>query len=337
MRVIVTGGAGFIGSCLAELLVEKGHETIILDDLSTGRLDKFPNSFRAQADFCAVDIRERERLDKLFEKTIKRADCLIHLAATASIVPSIKNPWLYHDVNVTGTVNLLELARKHNIPKFIYAASGSCYGLPREIPTSENCSVRPMYPYALTKYLGEQYAFSWAKYYGLEVISLRLFNVFGPKMCLTGGYGGLFSTILPQIFNNRPVITIGDGGQRRDFVYVTDAARAFLAAMEPDTGGEVFNIGRGASVSVNEILDLLGVSDDRVRRLADRPGEPRETLADIRKATQLLKWQPETDFKDGLILTIKDVEYWKEAKVWTWEESVEAQKEWYQYLGHKTE
>lgn len=332
MRAIVTGGAGFIGSHLAGLLLEKGHEVIVLDDLSSGDQENIPPG----ADFRVFDIsdgRLKDALGKDLEEDY--VDWVFHLAGKASIVPSIRNPETYHDVNVTGTLKVLQLARILNAKKFIYAASGSCYGIPDEIPTSENCRVNPMYPYALTKYIAEQYIIHWSKVYGLPYVSLRLFNVFGPRMCLSGGYGGLFSTILAQKFNNQPVITIGNGEQRRDFVYVTDAAKAFLVAAESNIANEVFNIGQGDSVSVNRILRLLGIEEESVKRLPDRPGEPKETLALIQKAKRMLGWEPKISFKDGLALMTANANYWKAGRVWTWDESVKSQEDWYQYLGHK--
>lgn len=327
MRAIVTGGAGFIGSHLAGLLLEKGHQVIILDDLSTGNRGNIPNG----AYFWGCDI--NRGIKNILEW--EPVDWVFHLAGKASIVPSIKNPEIYHKTNVTGTLNVLQLARILHAKKFIYAASGSCYGIPNEVPTSENCRINPMYPYALTKYLAEQYVIYWSGIYGLPFISLRLFNVFGPRMCLFGGYGGLFSTILAQKFNNQPIITIGDGEQRRDFVYVTDVARAFLAAAESNVANEIFNIGQGYSVSVNYILHLLGVEEGEVRRLPDRPGEPKETIALIQKANKTLGWEPTVSFKDGLTLMVADRGYWKSGRVWTWEESIKAQQDWYSLLGHK--
>lgn len=325
MKAILTGGAGFIGSHLADLLLKKGHEVVILDDLSSGNRNNIPLG----ADFREYDIRGDGLKDTFAKET---ADWIFHLAGKASIVSSVKNPEIYHDVNVSGTLKVLELARMLRIKKFIYAASGSCYGIPHEIPTSENCRISPMYPYALTKYIAEQYIAHWSSVYGLPFISLRLFNVFGPRMCLSGGYGGLFSTILPQKFNDRSVITIGNGEQRRDFVYVTDAARAFLAAAESNVTNEIFNIGLGDSVSVNHILHLLNAKEDDVIRLPDRPGEPKETVALIKKANKMLRWKPAVSFDDGFASMAADTDYWKAGRVWTWEESIESQEDWYRYL-----
>lgn len=328
MRAIVTGGAGFIGSHLVDLLLEKGHEVIVLDDLSTGNCDNISN----RVDFREINISESWLKSVFIEETV---DWVFHLAGKASIVPSILNPETYHHVNVTGTLNVLQLARRLKVKKFIYAASGSCYGIPNEMPTSENCQINPMYPYALTKYLGEQCVVHWSNVYGLPFVSLRLFNVFGPRMCLSGGYGGLFSTILAQKFNNKPVITIGNGEQRRDFVYVTDVAKAFLAAAESSVVNEIFNIGWGNSISVNKILRLLDIKEGDVKRLPDRPGEPQETKALIQKANKMLGWKPLISFNQGLVHLAADRDYWKMGRVWTWAESIKAQQEWYDLLGHK--
>lgn len=333
MRVIVTGGAGFIGSHLVELLISQGHEAIVLDDQSTGKLHNLPT----EAHYHYADIRNYNLLDRVFERLIKfgPVDCMFHLAARASIVPSIKDPHLYHDVNMNGTFNVLEMARRYEVKKLVYAASGSCYGIPEQIPTTETCKIDPQYPYALTKYTAEQYIMHWSKVYGMPFVSLRLFNVFGPRMCLSGGYGGLFSTILAQKLNNQPVITMGNGEQTRDFIYVTDVARAFLSTAESDVKNEIFNIGTGQSWSVNQILDMLDISYTQVRRLPDRPGEPRDTCANISKIVKMLNWRPEVSFSDGLALMTENISYWKNGKVWSWAESMESQEDWYKYLGHK--
>ena len=334
---IVTGGTGFIGSHLVEELLKEGYKIFVIDNFSTGdtrRLIELPVHIH-KFDISNGSFAKNELINILSQDV--QVDYFFHLAAKASIVPSIKDPVSYHDTNVSGTLNMLELARAIGVKKFIYAASGSCYGLPEELPTSENCPIRPEYPYALTKNLGEQYVSMWGKLYGLPYVSLRLFNVFGPRMCLSGGYGGLFSTILPQKFNNQPVITIGNGEQRRDFVYVTDVARAFIMAAESSVENEIFNVGMGASFSVNEILKLLDIyrEEGNVKRLPNRPGEPFETRANITKIIIRLGWRPEIKFSDGLTSMINDVNYWKSARVWTWEESLKVQEDWYRLLGHK--
>ncbi len=338
MRVLVTGGAGFIGARLVEELLKTGDEVLVMDSFTTSNRDRLAPVFAkygpGSCDY--VDITDLGRLEQWFVENAsgKPLDCVYHLAARASIIPSVQNPQLYHNVNVTGTLNILEMVRRYNIPRFVYAASGSCYGIPAELPTTELCLVKPLYPYALAKWMGEQWALHFGNLYGFGVVSLRLFNVFGPRMCLSGGYGGLFSIILPQKFNSQPVVTIGNGSQRRDFVEVSDAARAFvLAGRHTEVRDQVFNIGQGDSISINEILQLLGIEQANLRRLPERPGEPLETRADVHKAAELLGWHPVVSFVDGLQRMIADQDYWQGARVWTYEESVEAQRIWYACFG----
>lgn len=337
MRVLVTGGAGFIGARLVEELLKNGDEVLVIDSFATSNRDRLTPVFEefgpGSCDY--VDIADRGGVERWFQGNamVRPLDCVYHLAARASIVPSVQNPRLYHDVNVTGTLNILEMVRRYAVPRFVYAASGSCYGIPAELPTSEQCPVQPLYPYALTKWMGEQYALHFGRLYGISVMSLRLFNVFGPRMCLSGGYGGVFSIILPQKLNNKPVVLIGDGGQRRDFVYVTDVAQAFLKASGAGLRNEVINIARGQSVSISEILSLVGISDEEVVRMPDRPGEPRLTQADISYAASALHWKPLVSFEDGLREMLKDQSYWRNARVWTYQETVDAQREWYARFG----
>ena len=333
MRAIVTGGFGFIGSHLVQTLLDQGYEVGVVDDLSTGNTSW--RQFLGDATRYHINVSATDLVRSLASRIGKgRVDFVFHLAAKASIVPSIKDPILYHKTNALGTLNMLEFAREVGARKFVYAASGSCYGIPVEVPTSELCKIDPKYPYALTKYIGEEYVRMWGELYKLPYVSLRLFNVFGPRMCLGGGYGGFFSTVLPQVFNRKPVVTIGDGEQRRDFVYVKDVAKAFCMAAEDSTvNNAIFNIGSGTSVSVNEILELLQVPKSQVVRLPDRPGEPRETLANISSVKAALGWNPEVGFESGFEEMVADKDYWKGARVWTREESVKAQADWYAYFG----
>ena len=338
MGVLVTGGAGFIGSSLVGELLRTGDEVLVVDSFATSNREKLTAVFNEFGPGSCeyVDITDLNRLGQWFrENAVSRPlDCVYHLAARASIVPSVQNPRVYHEANVTGTLNVLEMVSRHNIPRFVYAASGSCYGIPAELPTTESCPVKPLYPYALTKWMGEQYALHFGELYGFSVVSLRLFNVFGPGMCLHGGYGGVFSVVLPQKLNRQPVVIIGDGNQRRDFVYVADVAQAFVSAgRNPGLHSEIINIGRGESVSINEIFDLLGITTDETIRMPDRPGEPRVTEADTTRAHLVLGWQPQVSFKDGLREMLKEESYWRSARVWTYQETVDAQREWYSRFG----
>jgi UDP-glucose 4-epimerase len=331
MRVIITGGAGFIGQNVVKLLIKDGHDVFVLDNYSTGSRDNHIPDAR----YFEADVTNPDELGKVMTSLVRYGpvDGVIHLAAKASIVPSIEHPEAYFATNVDGTANVLHAAYRAGVKKFIYAASGSCYGIPREIPTGEGCPVDPLYPYALTKYLAERYALGFCRTYGIACVSLRLFNVFGPRMCLTGGYGGLFSAILPQKFNGTEVITIGDGEQSRDFVYVEDVARAFKLASEFGPAGSVFNIGTGRPVSVNEILKLLEIQDSQVFRMPDRPGEPRKTQADISRIQRRLGWSPTVSFEEGLKAMVADAEYWRQARVYTREESLKSQEKWYACFG----
>lgn len=335
MKVLITGGAGFIGSHIAELFSRRGHRVCILDDYSTGSretakrlMDTYPTLSRFTANIASDEF--LSNWQKLGEPNL---DCIVHLAAKASIVPSIKNPELYHRINVGGTMNVFHLAQKLGVRKFIYAASGSCYGIPKEIPTTEHCPIQPQYPYAQTKYDAEQHALKFCETNSISFVSLRLFNVFGPRMCLKGGYGGLFSAILPQKFNNAEVVTIGNGEQSRDFVFANDVAQAFLLVAESELQRGIFNIGGGEPVSVNTILRLLEIPESQVFRLPARPGEPHKTQADISRIWKVLGWKPETSFAAGLQAMIADAEYWRRAKVWTRQESINSQKEWYAHFG----
>src|SRR5690242_19163396 len=227
MRTLVTGGAGFIGSHLTDFLLEKGHSVLVVDNLCGGWMKNLleaekKSNFR----FVHADIRDKEALKGLFDEI----DWVFHLAALADIVPSIEKPRDYFETNVDGTFNVLEEAKKANVKRFLYAASSSCYGIPSKYPTPETASACPQYPYALTKYLGEQLVMHWAKIYNFPALSLRLFNVFGPRSRTTGVYGAVFGVFLAQKLNGKPFTIVGDGNQTRDFTFVADVVDAFYSA-----------------------------------------------------------------------------------------------------------
>ena len=188
-RAIVTGGCGFIGSHLAEKLINLGYKVIIIDNLSTGRIENI-SKFKNRLKFFKLDIKNKDKIESLF----KKIDIVFHCAALADIVPSIQKPKKYYDSNVTGSLNVVSSCVKHKVKKIIYTASSSCYGISKNTPTSENEKINPEYPYALTKYLGEQIILHWSKVYKLNCISLRLFNVYGPRSRTSGTYGAMFGT-----------------------------------------------------------------------------------------------------------------------------------------------
>ncbi|MBU3630059.1 SDR family oxidoreductase [Polynucleobacter sp. AP-Melu-500A-A1] len=330
MRTIITGGAGFIGSHLAELLVERGHSVLVIDNLNSGKLENL-SSLKDNPDvkFVNADIRNYAEIEYLFNDT----DWVFHLAGLADIVPSIENPDLYYAVNATGTLNVLQAAKEHDIKRLVYAASSSCYGIPVEYPTPESSAIQPLYPYALTKYLGEEIVLHWGKVYGVPVISLRLFNVYGPRSRTTGTYGAVFGVFMAQKLKNRPFTVVGDGSQTRDFTFVTDVANAFLRAAESELNLEVFNVGSGQHYSVNYLVNLLG---GKVTYLPKRPGEPDCTFADIDKITSKLKWKPEVSFELGVNTMIENIESWKDAPIWDKDTINEATKTWFQFLGDKS-
>jgi len=330
-NIIVTGGAGFIGSHLVEQLLHQGHDIIVLDNFSTGRPENLDNlSSNPHIRVIKADISDFSEILQYFENI----DWVFHLAALADIVPSIVHPLTYHHSNVDGTIAVLEAARKANVKRFIYAASSSCYGIPDIYPTSETSPIRPMYPYALTKNIGEQYVFHWNKVYQIPCISLRLFNVFGPRARTTGTYGAVFGVFLAQKLAGKPYTVVGDGTQTRDFTYVTDVADAFVKAAESDISGEIFNVGSGGTYSVNELVRLLG---GEVIHIPKRPGEPDCTFADITKIQETIGWKPKVPFKEGVQRMLNHIDDWRNAPVWDKDAIADATKDWFKYLGNKCE
>ena len=226
MKVIITGGAGFIGSHLAEHLIKKKYKVVIIDNLSTGRLTNI-NSFIKKIKFIKANISKHGKWMSHF----KNAKIVFHLAALADIVPSIQNPKKYFDANVVGTENIASTCIRYGVKKIIYSASSSCYGIPKKYPTSENESIKPQYPYALTKNLGEQVLMHYAQIYGLNVISLRLFNAYGTRSRTSGTYGAMFGVFLAQKLKKKPLTVVGNGKQKRDFTYISDIIDAFYKAI----------------------------------------------------------------------------------------------------------
>jgi UDP-glucose 4-epimerase len=326
LRVMITGGAGFIGSHLVDECLKRGYEVRVLDDLSVGRLNNLSaHKGNPKLQIIKADVAEYSHIQRQFIGV----NWVFHLAARADIVPSIQMPMTYHRANVDGTINVLEAARANGVQRFIYAASSSCYGIAKQFPTPESAPISPEYPYALTKYLGEQYVMHWARVYGLPALSLRFFNVFGPRARTSGTYGAVFGVFLSQKLHGKPLTVVGDGKQTRDFTYVADIVSALLTAAESDVVGEIFNVGSGDTYSVNSLVELLG---GPVIHIPKRPGEPDCTFADIAKIRNVLKWNPKVKFADGVRELLKDIELWKDAPVWTPDTIAEATKDWFKYL-----
>jgi UDP-glucose 4-epimerase len=325
LQALVTGGAGFIGSHLVELLLQRGHQVLVWDNFSTGRPQ---NLSHLQSNEHLV-IEEIDVPSNQPPEVPPDIDWVFHLAALADIVRSIQEPEKYFRANVLGTFNVLQALRERPIKKLVYAASSSCYGIPDTYPTPETAPNHPQYPYALTKQLAEDLLLHWGQVYGLPVISLRLFNVYGPRSRTSGTYGAVFGVFLAQKLANQPFTVVGDGTQTRDFTYVTDVAEAFLAAAESSVKQEVINVGSGNPRSVNDIVKLLSGS---VTYIPKRPGEPDCTMAEVTKAKTLLKWQAKTSLEDGVAQLLREIDYWRDAPVWTPDSISQATKDWFKYL-----
>lgn len=312
---------------MSELLLKNGHDVVVVDNLSVGKtknLSSFLNlpNFK----FIELDVSNYEDLSTAFVDI----DWVFHLAALADIVPSIEKPESYFQANVVGTFNVARLAFQNNVKRTIYAASSSCYGIPKSFPTTEESMCDPKYPYALTKYLGEQIITHWNRVYGLPVVSLRLFNVYGPRARTSGTYGAVFGVFLAQKLAGAPYTIVGDGTQTRDFTFVSDVCEAFLAAAESELSGEIMNVGSGNTYEVNELVRLLG---GPVVNIPKRPGEPDCTFASIKKITEKLKWSPSIDLEKGVGIMLNHINDWGDAPLWDSTGIEKATKSWFKYLG----
>ena len=322
---VVTGGAGFIGSHMVDLLVERGFEARVVDNLAGGREQNLEHhAGNPLLKFERRDIRSYQPGDPLFSG----ARYVFHFAGIGDIVPSIEKPLDYMSVNVQGTVHMLECARHAGIEKFVYSASSSCYGL-AQVPTREDHPIAPQYPYGLSKYQGEQACFHWHQIYRLPVNSIRIFNAYGTRSRTSGAYGAVFGVFLRQMLAGKPFTVVGDGTQTRDFLYVTDVAKAFLAAAETPRTGRVYNLGAGKPQSVNRLVELLGGQKTSIPK---RPGEPDCTWADIARITSELQWKPEVSFEDGVARIVANIDYWRNAPLWDPESIARATRTWFEYL-----
>lgn len=329
MKAVVTGGAGFIGSHMVDLLVKEGYKVTIIDNLANGRLENI-QQHKGIVNFIQADIGDYStNLDEYFEDV----DYVFHYAALADIVPSINNPLKYHKANVDGTIQVLQAAKKSKkLKKFVYAASSSCYGIADIYPTPETSPIKPEYPYAHTKTVAEQYVMHWGEVYGMPVVSMRFFNVYGVRHRTSGTYGAVFGVFLAQLLNNKPLTIVGDGEQTRDFTYVTDIVDACFKASQSDITQEIFNVGSDNTYSINYLVELLGGQKQYIPK---RPGEPDSTYADISKIKKMLGWTPKVSFEDGVKIMLENIEQWREAPVWDEDSIKDATKDWFECLGDK--
>ena len=326
---VVTGGVGFIGSHAVEKLIEKGYQVRVIDNLVGGRIENiepFINS--GNCEFFQKDIRELETDSEIF----KNVDFILHFAGIGDIVPSIQKPAEYMSVNVQGTVKVLETARANKVKRFVYAASSSCYGANPEVPTNENAEIKNEYPYALSKYLGEVSAFHWAKVYGIEVNSIRIFNAYGTRSKTSGAYGAVFGVFLKQKLAGKPLTIVGNGEQSRDFVYASDVAEAFILAGETSIQNQIWNLGSNNPISVNTLVNLLG--GEKVF-LPKRPGEPDITWANNKKIVSELGWSPKVSFEAGVSKILANIKYWKNAPLWDKNSIEKATEDWFKFMGQQ--
>ena len=325
-KILITGGAGFIGSHLVEYYLSKKVKVLVLDNFSTGRMSNLEN-FKKNRNLKIInsDISK----DKNLEKYLKGIEYVFHLTALADIVPSIENPTSYFNSNVVGTFKLMQAIKKNKVKKIIYTASSSCYGIPKNFPTKEDEKIDTKYPYAFTKYLGEQIVSHWSKIYNIPFISLRLFNVYGPRSRTSGTYGAVFGVFLAQKIAKKPFTVVGDGTQTRDFTFVQDIIDALNAAAISRNNNQIINIGSNHTYSINYLVKLL---NGKVVYIPKRPGEPDCTWADTKKAKKLLGWQPKVSLKEGVKILLENINYWNSAPVWDEKKIKIATKKWFKYL-----
>ncbi len=322
---LITGGAGFIGSHIVDLLLKKKIKVFLVDDLSGGHLKNIKHNLKnKKLKFI------KKNINNLDLKNIgsKKIDYFFHLAGKGDIVPSIEHPELYFETNVNGTLKMLQLARKLKVKKFVYAASSSCYGL-ASVPTKENHFLDPKYPYALSKLMGEQLCTHWSKVYNLPIISIRIFNAYGPRVRTTGAYGAVFGVFFKQKLSNKPFTLVGNGKQRRDFLYVNDIAEAFYLCAKSKIKNKIYNLGAGSPQSIIRLIKLIGGNYINIPK---RPGEPECTWANISKIKKDMKWKPKIKFEDGVREMIKNIDHWSDAPLWNVKNINKATKNWFKYL-----
>ena len=327
---LVTGGAGFIGSHLVDRLLGLGRRVRVIDHFASGHR----RNLAQHAQNSALELIEADIADQAaMMKAAEGVERIFHVAALADIVPSIQKPDAYFRANVDGTFATLQAARAAQVRRFVYVASSSCYGIPDSYPTAEDAEIRPQYPYALTKWMGECLVMHWAQVYRLPVLSLRFFNIYGPRARTSGTYGAVFGVFLAQLLAGKPLTIVGDGTQQRDFTYVTDAVEALIAAADSEQGGRCYNVGSDRPVSVNRLIELLGARE--TVHIPKRPGEPNCTFADTRRIKAELNWSARVPIERGVQHMLAAIEYWRDAPVWTPASIATATAEWFTYLGNR--
>jgi UDP-glucose 4-epimerase len=304
-KVLVTGGAGFIGSHLVDRLLSEGLEVTVIDNLDTGRLENIAHhQDREEFHFVKGDIRDFN----LVKEIMKDKDAIFHEAALASVILSVENPILTNDINVSGTLNLLKASVDHHVKRFIFASSAAIYGETPSPQKREDVTSTPTNPYGVSKLAAENYVKVFNKVYGLETVSLRYFNVYGPRQSfdIQSAYGGAITIFTNRLLKNMPPIIYGDGEQTRDFIYIQDVVEAnILALNSKKAAGESFNIGTGKNISVNQVAEILkeimNRKDLKNVHANPRPTDIRHGYADVSKAKRMLGFHPKVPLKEGLI------------------------------------
>ena len=323
---LVTGGCGFIGSHMVDKLIKLNHKVIVIDNLSGGFLKNIKLHLESKnLIFLKKNIKDLKK-----SSLLDKVEYVFHFAGKGDIVPSIEKPYEYFFNNVHLTLKLLTILNIKKIQKFVYAASSSCYGLAKT-PTNETNPINPLYPYALSKYQGEQLVMHWHKVYKLKCNSLRIFNAYGPRVKTTGAYGAVFGVFFKQLLENKPLTIVGNGKQKRDFIYVTDLVDAFYeVAIKKNNFGEIYNLGSGKPQSINKLAGLIN-GKKRVY-LPSRPGEPKITYANIDKIVKKIGWKPKVPFNLGVKEMLSNIDYWKNAPLWNKSKINKATKIWFKYM-----
>lgn len=305
MTILVTGGLGFIGSHLVRWLVEQNQPVRVFDNVSSGNQNNLGPAL-GQVDLRVGDVRDVQAL----RDAIEGVDVVIHLAALISVVQSMAEPRLTHDINATGTLNVFEAARAVGARRCVLASSAAVYGNPAQVPTPEDTPLDPLSPYGLTKQMGEQYGQLYSQQYGLPCVSLRFFNVYGPRQDPKSPYAAAVPIFLDRIRQGQQPVIYGDGEQSRDFVFVGDIVRAlWTAGTAPGLGGEVFNVARGEATTVNELVERLGEAVGiavQPRHAAERPGEIRNSCAVVERFAKRAGFRAKTDLQTGLTQTVNE-------------------------------
>ncbi len=322
---LVSGGAGFIGSHMVDLLLKKNFQVRVIDNLSTGTAKNLLHiKDKLNFKFKKIDIVKLKKTDQIF----KNVDYVYHFAGIADLVPSIEDPDKYIQTNLNGTINVLQASRFHNVKKFVYAASASCYGM-NNSKVKESDEIKLEHPYSLSKYLGEKAVFHWSKVYKLNANSIRIFNAYGPRSRTSGAYGAVIGVFLKQKLSNKPFTVVGNGNQSRDFIHVKDVVNAFLLASTSKKNNNSYNVASSNPQKINYLVKLIGGKKVHIPR---RPGEAYRSWADITKIKKDLGWKPTISFNDGIKDLLKQINNWKSAPLWDKKSIKKATKTWFKFL-----